>query len=71
MPRTGGHAHRRLGYGPHMSQMADHENERPVELEGVPAGEEISSADAAERVDEQPDEQRNRRDPVWGDEHED
>jgi hypothetical protein len=55
-----------------MSQMADHENERPVELEGVPAGEEISSADAAERVDEQPDEQSNRRDPVWDDdEHED
>lgn len=55
-----------------MSQMADHENERPVEIEGVPAGEEISPADAAERLDEEPDEQSNRRDPVWDDdEHED
>jgi len=48
--------------------MADHENERPVEVEGVPEGEEISRGDAAERIDEDPDEQRNRRDPVWDDE---
>jgi hypothetical protein len=55
-----------------MSHMADHENERPVEVEGVPAGEEISPGDAAERIDEEPDEQQNRRDPVWDDEdHED
>lgn len=46
--------------------MAD--NQRPVELPDVPAGEEISAADAAERVDEDPDEQQNRTDPVWGDE---
>lgn len=61
-----------VGYGPFMSQMADHENERPVEIEGVPAGEQISPADAAERVDEEPDEQTNRRDPVRDDDqHED
>jgi hypothetical protein len=46
-----------------MSEMADHE--RPVELEGVPEGEEISTADAAERIDEEPEEQENRRDRVW------
>jgi len=46
-----------------MTEMADHE--RPVEIEGVPAGEEVSEADAAERVDEDPDEQENRVDPVW------
>ena len=72
MPLPAWHAERRVGYWLCMSQMADHENERPVEIEGVPAGEEISPADAAERVDEQPDEQSNRRDPVWDDdEHED
>jgi hypothetical protein len=55
-----------------MSQMGDHEQERPVDLEGVPEGEEISTGDAAERLDEDPDEQENRRDPVWDDEdHED
>jgi hypothetical protein len=47
-----------------MSEMANHHDERPVELEGVPAEEEISTADAAERVDEDPDEQVNRHDPV-------
>jgi hypothetical protein len=52
-----------------MSEMAD--NERPVELEGVPEGEEISTADAAERIDEEPDEQENRRDPVWSDDDSD
>jgi hypothetical protein len=46
-----------------MTEMADHE--RPIELPGVPEGEEISPADAAERVDEDPDEQQNRVDPVW------
>jgi hypothetical protein len=55
-----------------MSEMADHERERPVEVEGVPEGEEIEAGDAAERIDEEPDEQANRRDPVWDDEqHED
>jgi len=45
--------------------MADHERERPIEMEGVPEGEDIARGDAAERVDEDPDEQPNRRDPVW------
>jgi hypothetical protein len=49
----------------------DHENERPVDLEDVPAGEEISEADAAERIDEEPEEQPNRRDPVWSDDEKD
>jgi hypothetical protein len=56
------------GYGSSMSHMADHERERPVEVEGVPEGEGISRGDAAGRVDEEPDEQPNRRDPVWHDE---
>jgi hypothetical protein len=50
-----------------MSHMADHERERPVEMEDVPEGEEIARGDAAERVDEEPEEQPNRRDPVWHD----
>jgi len=55
-----------------MSQMGDHEHERPVELDGVPEGEEIAEGDAADRIDEEPNEQPNRRDPVWDDEgHED
>jgi hypothetical protein len=49
-----------------MTEMAD--NERPVELPDVPEGEEISDADAAERVDVDPEEQENRTDPVWDDE---
>jgi hypothetical protein len=60
------------GYEWSMSEMADHERERPVEVEGVPEGEEIEAGDAAERIDEEPEEQANRRDPVWDDEqHED
>lgn len=52
--------------------MDPHENTRPVEVEGVPEGEEISEADAAERIDEDPEEQVNRHDPVWDDKaHED
>jgi hypothetical protein len=46
-----------------MTEMADHE--RPVEIDGVPEGEEVSEADAAERVDEDPEDQENRVDPVW------
>jgi len=46
-----------------MTEMAD--NQRPVEVPGVPEGEQISPADAAERVDEDPDQQENRVDPVW------
>jgi hypothetical protein len=35
---------------------------RPVEAEGVPAEEDVDMADAAERVDLDPEEQRNRPD---------
>jgi hypothetical protein len=49
-----------------MSEMGDHR--MPLDLEGVPEGEDISEADAAERVDEDPDEQENRKDPVWSEE---
>jgi hypothetical protein len=48
-----------------MSEMADHE--RPVEIPDLPEGEEVSEADVAERVDEDPEEQENRHDPVWSD----
>jgi hypothetical protein len=59
------------GYSSGMTHM-DHERDRPVEVEGVPEGEEIAPGDAAARIDEEPDEQPNRRDPVWDDEaHED
>lgn len=51
------------GTGRDMSEMADHE--RPVDLPEVPEGEQISPADAAERIDEDPDAQENRVDPVW------
>ena len=55
-----------------MSELGDHERERRVEIKGVPEGEEVSPADAAERIDEDPEEQQNRQDPVWDDEeHED
>jgi hypothetical protein len=44
--------------------MADHERERPVELKDVPEEEGVSQADAAERLDEDPEDQQNRQDPV-------
>jgi hypothetical protein len=63
---------RHLGYDLCMSELGDHERERRVEIKGVPEGEEVSPADAAERIDEDPEEQQNRHDPVWDDEeHED
>ena len=40
------------------------QRDRPVQVEGVPAEEGISEADVAERVDENPEDQENRRDPV-------
>jgi hypothetical protein len=46
-----------------MSEMSEHQP--PVGLPDVPEGEEISPADAAERADEDPEEQQNRVDPVW------
>jgi hypothetical protein len=50
----------------------DHDHQRPLDLGQVPTEEGVSEADAAERVDEDPDEQENRKDPVWDDEdHED
>lgn len=59
------------GYHSTMTHM-DHERDHAIEVEGVPAGEDISPGDAAERIDEDPEEQTNRRDPVWDDdEHED
>ena len=51
------------GYGAGMSEMSEHQP--PVGLPDVPEGEEISPADAAERADEDPEEQQNRVDPVW------
>lgn len=52
--------------------MGEHQPDKPVVLEDVPDGEQISPADAAERVDEEPEGQENRRDPVWDEEaHED
>jgi hypothetical protein len=63
---------RHPGYGTCMSELGHHERERRVEIEDVPEGEDVSPADAAERIDEDPDEQPNRHDPVWDDEeHED
>ena len=60
------------GYGPGMTEMGGYERERKVEVQGVPEGEDIAEGDAADRIDEDPDEQPNRRDPVWDDEgHED
>jgi hypothetical protein len=60
-----------VGYDRFMSHM-DHERDRPLEMEDVPEGEEIAEGDAAERIDEDPDEQANRQDPVWDDDgHED
>jgi hypothetical protein len=59
------------GYRTDMSHM-DHERDRALEVEGVPEGEEISEGDAAERIDQDPEEQPNRHDPAWDDEaHED
>ena len=55
------------GYRTGMTEMAGPERSRPVEIEGVPEEEGVSTADAAERVDEDPDEQRNREDPVLSD----
>ncbi|HET9841326.1 MAG TPA: hypothetical protein VFQ01_04900 [Nocardioides sp.] len=56
-----------------MSELGHHEHDADrLDLGGVPDGEEVSEADAEERIDEEPDEQQNRRDPVWDEEsHED
>lgn len=52
------------GYGRDMSTTPEppRSADPPIELEGVPEEEGISEADAAERVDLDPDEQQNRKD---------
>lgn len=40
--------------------------ERPLSIDGVPAEEDVSTADVADRVDLDPEEQPNRTDPVQG-----
>jgi hypothetical protein len=42
------------------------EEGRPIQAEGVPAEEDISEADVADRVDLDPEDQPNRVDPVQG-----
>ena len=46
-------------------------HEPAIDLGDVPEGEEISEADAAERVDVDPEEQENRQDPVWSEDTQD
>jgi hypothetical protein len=64
---------RAAGYEARVSELGHHEHDADrLDLGGVPEGEEVSEADAEERIDEEPDEQQNRRDPVWDEEsHED
>ncbi len=45
-----------------LGQGTGHSPDEPVQVEGVPAGEGISAADAADRVDEDPELQANRTD---------
>jgi hypothetical protein len=45
---------------PEMNRPGHTGSDRPVDLEGVPAQEDISTADAVERVDRDPEEQENR-----------
>jgi hypothetical protein len=42
-----------------MSWTDPHED-RPVDVEGVPSEEDVSAPDAADRLDEDPEEQQNR-----------
>jgi hypothetical protein len=42
--------------------MTSRDSERPVELDGVPDEEDVSTADASDRVDRDPDEQPNYTD---------
>ncbi|MGI8901262.1 MAG: hypothetical protein ACR2HA_10100 [Nocardioides sp.] len=39
--------------------------ERPVDLEGIPAEEDLSAADVADRLEEEPEDQPNRVDPDY------
>lgn len=49
-----------------MSEMAGPEYAHGSETDQVPDEEQISAADAAERSDVDPDEQENKKDPIWG-----
>jgi hypothetical protein len=54
------------------NDMGHHSQERKVEVPDGAEAEDISTGDVAERIDEDPEEQKNRQDPVWDDEtHED
>lgn len=43
--------------------MGQHPKEKPVQVEGVPDEEDISQADVAERIDDDPDEVPSATDP--------
>jgi hypothetical protein len=43
--------------------MGQHPKEKPVQVEGVPEEEDVSEADVAERIDDDPDEVPNATDP--------
>jgi hypothetical protein len=71
MPHDGpGYVASMSNHAPHANELPehDHDHQHPVDLGQVPPEEGVSQADAAERVDEDPDEQQNRKDPVWDDE---
>jgi hypothetical protein len=55
-------AARRPGYHPNMTIHPEppDEQERPVEVDGAPAEEDISEADVAERADKDPDDYDNQ-----------
>ena len=50
----------RAGYAACMTNTPEPPEDRPLELEDVPAEEGISTADAAERVEREPEEQDNQ-----------
>jgi hypothetical protein len=57
-----------MGENEHTKQPV--QEERPIDLEGVPDEEDVSTTDAADRVDAGPDEQLNRPDQPDFDESE-
>ncbi len=50
------------GYATRMTITPEPPEDRPVELEDVPAEEGISTADAAERLERDPEDQENQED---------
>ena len=52
----------RIGYPYAMTDQP--EEQRPIELQDVPGEENISVGDAAERLDKDPEEQKNYTDPA-------